>query len=154
MTPALLLASLLVLTLAALVVEAAGRARRCDRVRSLAAEWRMNYGRADSLRLTPRVARRFPIPGAAAMRVSDVVYGIRGDAYRYVFTVQYTLGVSGPKTRHRRVATFEEPRDRRRVAADGVVTLAPEDLPLIEQYRALAPDEASGAVRQGRGTVG
>ncbi|HEX8915249.1 MAG TPA: hypothetical protein VF796_23050 [Humisphaera sp.] len=144
MTPVLLLAGLLVLTLAALLVEAVGRARRCERVRALATDWRMNYGATDALRLTPRVARRFPIPGAAAMRVSDVVYGIRGDAYRYVFTVQYTLGVSGPKTRHRRVATFEEPRDRRRAAGDGAVRLAPEDLPLIEQYRALGPDEVGG----------
>jgi hypothetical protein len=100
----------------------------------------MNYGRADTLQLTPRVARHLPAPGAAALRVYDVVYGAHGDAYRYVFTAEYTLGVTGGKRRHTRVAAFTEPRDRRRGGRTELV-LGEEDAPLLEQYAALAPGE-------------
>ena len=139
MKSGLLLAILLGVTLVAWLADGLRRARRREAVRRLAAGWRMNFGRADTLQLTARVARHFPAPGAAALRVYDVVYGAQGDVYRYVFTVEYTLGVTGPKGRYTRVAAFTEPRDRRRGGRSELV-LGEEGTPLLEQYAALAPE--------------
>src|SRR5262245_48156109 len=113
-TPGLLLSALLVITLIAVIAEGARRGRQAERVRALARQWGMNFGRRDTLRLTMRVARAFPVPGAGALRIFHVIYGAQGDRYRYIFTAQYTLGVVGARSRHTRVATFSEPRDRRR----------------------------------------
>jgi hypothetical protein len=136
-TPGLTLAVLLVISLIALVFEAIRRGRRAERVRGLARRWGMNFGRRDTLRLTTRVARVFPVPGAAALEIFHVIYGVEGDRYRYIFTAQFTLGVIGPKSRHTRVATFSEPRDRRQV--DEVqLALGDPELPLLAQYEALS----------------
>ncbi|CAA9414024.1 MAG: hypothetical protein AVDCRST_MAG64-2498 [uncultured Phycisphaerae bacterium] len=144
MSPGLLLSVLLGVTLAALLADGLRRGRRRDAVRRLAAGRRMNFGRTDTLQLTPRVARHFPAPGAAALRVCDVVYGADGDAYRYVFTAEYTLGVTGAKRRHTRVAAFTEPRDRRRGGRSELV-LGEEGTPLLEQYAALVPSTRASA---------
>lgn len=148
--PGVLLVALLGLTLTVLLAESVRQARQADAVRRLAGRWRMTFGRRDTLRLTARVARWFPVPGAAALRVFHVVYGTEGDRYRYVFTAQYTLGVTGPKRRHTRVATFAEPRDRRD-DDEATVVLADEGLTLMEQYEALGP---RGAVVEGEGRSG
>lgn len=144
MTPAILLSVLLCVTLGAVLIDGLRRGRRRAAVRRLAAGWRMNYGRADTLQLTHRVARHFPAPGAAALRVYDVVYGAHGDAYRYVFTAEYTLGVTGGKRRHTRVAAFTEPRDRRLDGRSQLV-LGDESVPLLDQYAALAPGDRPGS---------
>ena len=144
MTPGLLLTLLLGTTVAAWLIDALRRRRRREAVRALAAGWRMNFGRADTLQLTARVARHFPVPGAAALRVYDVVYGSAGAAYRYVFTAEYTLGVTGGKRRLTRVAAFTEPRDRRQGGRAELV-LGEEGASLLEQYAALAPAEQAGA---------
>jgi hypothetical protein len=102
----------------------------------------MNLGRTDTLRLTPKVARAFPVPGAARVRVYNVIYGRDAadpDRYRYVFTAEYTAGVVRGKRRFVRVGTWSEPRDRDRSDPPGQVVLAPPELPLMEQYRWLAP---------------
>ena len=65
MTPFGLLAAVLGLTAAAYVVEVALRRRSSEGLRRLAAEWRMNFSQSDRLRLTAKVARHFPLPGAA-----------------------------------------------------------------------------------------
>ena len=145
MTPTLLLALLLGATAAAVAVGAGRRSRQHRAARRAAAAWRMNYGRADSLRLTARVAPHLPAPGAAAVRVSDVVYGTRADAARYVFTVEYTLGVTGPKRRHVRAAALTEPRDRRQTGPATVLVLGDPTFPLADQYAALAPGNDAGA---------
>jgi hypothetical protein len=130
--PLWFLLALVGLTIVGLVVESVRRRRQVEAVRSLARAWRMNFARRDTLRLTARVAAQLPLPGAAALRISQVIYGSAGDTYRYVFTLQYTLGVTGPKRRFTRVATFTEPRDRRR-GGETVLTLGAEVGPLIEK---------------------
>jgi hypothetical protein len=135
-------------TALALLLEFIGRRRTRRVLRRLAAEWRMTYSRADSLRLTPRVAGRFPIPGAANLRVTDVIYGIEHDRYRYVFLAEFTTGTVSAKRRQTRVATFSEPRDRQqRTRAAAPVVLAPPTGKLVDQYRHLAPPMAT---RRGR----
>jgi hypothetical protein len=117
--------------------------RRSPRaLRRLATDCRMTFGRFDTLKLTPKVARHFPIPGAANLRVTDVIYGVEKERYRYVFTADYTIGVVRAKRRQVRVCRFSEPRDRDRTDAPTPVVLAPAELSIIEQYRYLvAPTE-------------
>ena len=138
MTPGLLLLSCLLLTALAVAVDVAVHRRRSRTLRALAAQWGMNYHPADQLRLTPKVLPRLPIPGAANVRVMDLIYGSDRDRYRYVFSVEFTLGVVGPKRRVVRAASLSEPRER---GGTGPVslTLAPGKGTLLEQYRALAP---------------
>ena len=101
------------LTAAAYAVELIGRRRWRRALRRLAAEWKMNFGRTDTLRLTDKVARHFPVPGAARLRVTNVIYGADkadADRYRYVFTAEFTAGVVRTKRRFVRVGTFAEPK--------------------------------------------
>jgi hypothetical protein len=114
--------------------------RRHRRVlRALAAEWGLNYTPGDRFRLAPRVAPRLPTPGAAAVRVVDLLYGIEGPRYRYLFAAEYSARTVGWRTRRRTVVTFSEPRDTAGAPADETVELlfAPEHLPLLEQYKHL-----------------
>jgi len=127
------------LTLLAGGIDALGRRRRHRKLRALAAQWRMTYSADDRLRLADKVADRFPIPGAADVHVNDVIYGADKDAYRYVFTAEFTIGVVRTKHRRVRVASFTEPRDRDSVDSAGPLVLAPDRLSLLEQYRHLAP---------------
>jgi hypothetical protein len=127
-------------TAVALLLEILSSRRRRRILRRLAGEWRMTYSRSDSLVLTPKVAARFPIPGAADLRVTDVIYGTEHDRYRYVFLAEFTTGTVRTRRRQRRVATFTEPRDRQqRPQSAAPVTLAPEGGTILEQFRKLAP---------------
>jgi len=139
MTPLDVLSFTVCATAVAVAAEAAVARRRRKALRRLAAEWRMTYSRSDTLRLAPKVARGFPIPGAANLRVTDVIYGIDHERYRYVFRAEFTTGTVRSKRRVARVATFSEPRDRQRAQATPSVTLAPENGKLVDQYRHLAP---------------
>jgi hypothetical protein len=149
MTPLDVLAFCVGATAVAVAAESLSARRRRRALRRLAADWRMTYSRFDSLRLTPKVARAFPIPGAANLLVSDVIYGIEHERYRYVFRAEFTVGTTRTKKRLARVATFSEPRDRERQRAQGAATvvLAPDEGTLVDQYRHLAPSLAARAAR-------
>jgi hypothetical protein len=147
MTPLDVLAFTICATAVAVAVESVAARRRRKILRKLAAEWRMTYSRFDSLRLTPKVARSFPIPGAANLLVTDVIYGIEHERYRYVFRAEFTLGTVRSKKRLARVATFSEPRDRHKPQGTAPVVLAPDEGSLVEQYRHLAPGLASRATK-------
>jgi hypothetical protein len=147
MTPLDVLAFAVGATAVAVAAESIVARRRRKVLRRLAAEWRMTYSRFDSLRLTPKVARGFPIPGAANLRVTDVIYGIEHERYRYVFRCEFTLGTVRSKKRLARVATFSEPRDRQKLQGSAPVVLAPDAGSLVEQYRHLAPGLAARAAK-------
>ena len=142
MTPGLLLLACVLLTALAGAVDVTAHRRRSRVLRAIASQWRMNYHPADQLRLTPKVLPHLPIPGAANVRVMDLIYGSERDRYRYVFSVEFTIGVSGPKRRVVRVASLSEPRERGGAGAVSVV-LAPAEGSLADQYRYLAPPAAS-----------
>jgi len=137
LTPSEFLAVMLVITGAAAVAQLIVRQRRVAQLRALAEEWRMHFSATDRFQLAPRVAPRLPVPGAAAVRVSDLLYGIERENYRYVFCTEYTTGVLRTKTGIRRIATFVEPRDGSGAPACASLLFAPQVLPLIEQYRHL-----------------
>ena len=152
MTPLDVLAFSVGATAVAVAAESVAARRRRRTLRQLAADWRMTYSRFDSLRLTPKVARNFPIPGAADLLVSDVIYGIEHERYRYVFRAEFTVGTVRRRKRLSRVGTFSEPRDRQRPQGNAPVVLAPDEGKLVDQYRHLAPSLESRAVsaRSGR----
>jgi hypothetical protein len=141
MTPAQFLGLVLALTAFAAAWQLILRQRHVTRLRRLAEQWNMHYSATDRFRLAPRVAQRLPVPGAAAVRVVDLLYGVEKDNYRYLFATEYTVGVLRTKLGLRRVATFSESRDPAKhmtaTLADEELVFAPESLPLIEQYRHL-----------------
>jgi hypothetical protein len=94
------------------------------------------------------VAGRFPVPGAADVHVSDLIYGGDKHVYRYVFVAEFTIGVVRTKRRRVRVGAYTEPRERGEAADAGPVILAPDNLPLLEQYRRLAPTDLTPEARE------
>ncbi|HEX4123811.1 MAG TPA: hypothetical protein VHY37_03730 [Tepidisphaeraceae bacterium] len=138
MTPAETLFCLIGASAAAAAIDSASQLRRRAGLRALARKWQMHYSERDQLRLAPRVAEQFPIPGIANLQISDIIYARNDDVYRYVFTAQYTTGVIRTKHRPIRVASFVEPRDSRQPRCTIPIQLAPADMPLLEQYQSLA----------------
>src|SRR3954470_6747026 len=110
--------------------------RRRGVLRRLAASWQMHYTPTDRFRLAPRVAPRLPIPGAAAVRVKDLIYGLEGDQLRYIFVAEYTTGTIAAQHRRESVVTFAEPRERRDESPVELL-LAPKGMSVIEQYEHL-----------------
>src|SRR5437868_4244441 len=134
MSPVLFLWITIATTLMGLLVHVLMRRRRSDALRALAAEWKMHYTVDDRFHLCDRIAGLLDVPGAASIRIGNVIYGIEADHYRYYFTTEYTLGVLRKKTDHRRAATVSEPKDREQSpAALGPLALAPESLDLMDQ---------------------
>lgn len=142
MTPAGLLSlAILLIAAAALSERVLARLHRA-RLRRMALGWHMRYSPNDRFRLTPRITRNFPVPGAAKIKVVDLIYGIESDLYRYVFTAEYTAGVVRGKRRVQRACSFSEPRERSGASGEPQITLAPAGLPLLEQYRRFSPPSA------------
>ncbi len=136
MSPLYLLALLVLTTAAAVGVDRGRRRRSATSYRRLAVAHDMHYSPGDPLRLTPRVAAALPVPGAAAVRVIDLLYRTDAAGHHYVFTAEYTVGVVNVKHRVRRAAAFDEPRDAAATATP-TVRLAAEGQPLVEQYASL-----------------
>ncbi|MGH7176634.1 MAG: hypothetical protein ACREJC_04575 [Tepidisphaeraceae bacterium] len=137
MTPLEFLAAMVLLTLAARTGSEVLVRRRRWRLMKLARQWEMHYSPRDHFNLADRVAAEFPIPGVADVRVVDLFYCLRGESYVYLFCVEFTVGVTRSKHRRWRIATFTDPRDRAIQPARLRLTLAPQTLGVLEQYRVL-----------------
>lgn len=138
MSPSFFLVFLTALTVAAAVAQIVTMRRRRCALRRLARQWQMHFAPADRLRLAERIALKLPVLGAADVRVMNLLFRTEGHWHRYVFTVEYGIGVVRGKRRRQRVAGFDEPV--RRGAAPPIphqisLTLAPESLGLIDAYR-------------------
>jgi hypothetical protein len=141
MSPGAFLLGLAALTAIAVVLDVIVHRRRSSRLRALATRWRMNYHASDQLRITPKVMAKIPIPGAANVRVLDLIYGSDATGYRYIFSVEYTVGLTGPKRRVVRVASLTEPRQAGGASVDQLsLTLGARGRSLLDQYRSFAPD--------------
>jgi hypothetical protein len=151
MTPFDFLCVALGVTAAAMLASRVARVRRQRALASLAQRWRMHYSPHDVLRLSDRVAYRFPVAGAADVRVTDLVYGIEGDYHRYIFSTEFTIGVVRSKKRMARVVSFREPKGRTDPALWPEMELADESLPLVEQYDSIHKrhDDAQRAPGEG-----
>jgi hypothetical protein len=144
-TPLRFLILSLIVTLAAACAQVLSRWRVRRRLQQLAASREMHYCADDRFHFANAVAAKFPVPGAADLRVRDLIYGnidaepdATAAARRYVFTAEFTIGVVRTKKRRKRVVAFREPKDRMRGDDFGRLELAPEELPLLDQYRLLA----------------
>jgi len=137
MSPEYFLLLLIAVTLAAWLAHVVNRNRHQRRLRRLAAEWRMHYSPGDRFRLADRVAEKLPIPGAADVRVVDLIYGNEPAGYRYIFSAEFTRGVVRWKTRVRRVVSFSEPKDRTDANGWSALMLGDEQLPVVRQYEKL-----------------
>jgi hypothetical protein len=135
MPPLVLLGILILLTVVAAVVNRWFRRRDQAVYRQLAVDHKMHYSPGDPLRLTARVAARLPLPGAAAVRVIDLLYRTDEQTHYYVFTAEYTVGVLSPKHRIRRAAAFTESKSA--AAVEPMIRLGSEEVSLVEQYRRL-----------------
>ncbi len=115
-------------------------------IADLAREWNMHYAPDDRFRLADRVAEMLPIPGAAHVELTDVIYGNEADGYRYVFCAWFTEGVIHSKRRCVRVATFHEPgRPEKEEAGAAPLIVAPEGGSILHQYRQLREKLGHGA---------
>src|SRR5215211_7291470 len=137
LSPAFFFIGLLCITAAVWVVHRVMRHAFKKELRALASQWGMQYAQADLFNLAARVAAEFPIIGVADLVVRDMIYATQGDRHRYVFTAEYTLGVIERHRREARAVTFCDPRDAGGHCATPII-LAPEELPLIEQYKQLS----------------
>jgi hypothetical protein len=137
MSPASFLALTIGITAAALAAQMLVRRRRRRALRELARVWDMHYSAGDRFRLAARVAERFPVPGAADLRVNDLIYGNEDELYRYIFSAEYTEGVIRSKRRVRRVMTFTEPKGRSDATKWSTFVLADKEKPLVDQYKEL-----------------
>jgi hypothetical protein len=138
MSPAVLLALSVSVTAGAAVASRAIGYRRRRRLRRLAAKWGLRYSAGDRFRLAGRLAEPFPIPGAADLRVIDLMYGLGQDCYRYIFTADFTIGLVRTKHRVQRIVHFSEPRSRAAQETAPCIELAPAEFSLMEQYRYFA----------------
>ena len=136
-SPAVFFLSLLCVTAFVWVLHRAMRHAHKQQLRALASQWGMQYAQADLFKISSRVAAGFPIVGVADLIVRDMIYATQGDRHRYIFTAEYTLGVVDRHRREARAVTFCDPREAGGQCATPII-LAPEELPLLDQYKQLA----------------
>lgn len=136
-SPAGLLILVCLITASAWLVQTCVDRRRRRQLADLARQWGMNYSMHDVFNLAEQAASRLPLIGAADVRVRDLIYGKDNEAYHYIFRVEYSGGVIGFRSRRSCVASAFEPA---RPPADHAWTdfrVAPDGLPLLEQYKSL-----------------
>lgn len=136
MSPLTFLLGSIAITLIAVIASAFARTLERKVLCQLAASWKMHYSPSDRFRLANRIAEKFPVPGAAGIAVTDVIYGTQGDSYRYLITAEYTMGVILAKKRRRLVCTMREPKGSQGRSFD-TLSVAPAHGTLAAQYRAL-----------------
>jgi hypothetical protein len=142
MSPLLFLGLMLLLTATAVTVDFLSRRRLRCQLQTLATELKMAYSHRDRFALADRVAEHFPVPGAAAVRVIDLLYSSDAESYRYLFSAEYTSGVIRSKRRLLRAVSLREPKGISDPSIWSNMLLAPGNLSLIEQYRYLAASNA------------
>lgn len=136
MSPLQFLAATAGVTLLAWVIHRLSRRRHRRFLRHLAAQWKFRFVEADLFHLAGRIRGRFPVAGTADLRVFDVLYCSLDNSHCYVFTAEFCVPADGV-ARQRLAAAFSEPREAPGQGVGGPVFVADQDLPLLEQYRAL-----------------
>jgi hypothetical protein len=106
-------------------------------LRNLARKWNMHFAPGDRLRLAQRTVRHFPVPGAASIRVRNLIFRTEESRHQYLFTIDYTVGIIRGKVGRSSVAGFEEPvtRGSRSNQAPPVLFLAPKNLSFPAAYQ-------------------
>ncbi len=138
MSPEYFLIFLAMLTGAAATAQIAATKKRRRSLRGLATQWQMHFVPWDRLRLGERISGKIPVLGAADVRVMDLLFRTEGHRHRYVFTVEYGVGIIRGKRRRKRVAGFDEPVRRGSgspVPYELELMIAPESMPMLDAYR-------------------
>lgn len=127
---------MIVASLCLWLVDRVAHRLRTRRFRQLAKQLHIRYSPLDRFHLAARIERCLPDPGAANVRVIDLMYGTEHHEHRYVFTAEYVVGTIGGTCRKRLVARTSEPRGR---SCDCFATLELADptLGVEQQYRSL-----------------
>ena len=110
--PLLFLAILTAPTIALLIVQFIVDRSRHRKLTALAREWRMHYAPDDRFSLAARVAERLSLPGAADVRIVDLIYGSEQGTRRYFFSAHFTRGVVRLKRRETCVASLQASKER------------------------------------------
>lgn len=119
------------------------RMRRTRRLGELAGQVGMHYSAADRFRLGARLADKLPVPGAAEIRVFDVLYRLEAEHYRYVCSAEYTVGAMRAKRRQTCIVSITEPRDRGQLETMGVQVAAVQEGSVLDRYRFVAESGAA-----------
>jgi hypothetical protein len=142
-SPMLMLQVVVGVTLAAALLNRIARVMRRRALIGLARQWQMQYTPRDIFNLAARIGPVLPVPGAADVHVSDVIYGTEPGGHRYIFCAEYTTGVVRAKKRRRSVLSVLEPRQRTDGNGWTSTRTALSDLDLLEQYRSLGSPSAA-----------
>lgn len=139
MTPAMALLGLLAITIVAVVVQIYRRRRKTNDLCRLAHAWEMHYSSSDRFKLSHRLPNPLPQPGAADIRVVDVLFATHHHRHLYLFTIEYSLGALTGVHRFSRAAAVAESVRRGPIHEPSPMQfiLAPPHLPLIQQYQSL-----------------
>ena len=136
-SPTILMLVAMLATIVGMVMAIVHRRRQERILSTLAREWQMHYSPRDVFNLAPRVVPRLPALGTSDVRISDLIYASEQQGHRYIFCAEYTTGTVRPKSHQRCVISILERRDRSDLTAWLSIKIAPSDLPLIDQYKAL-----------------
>ncbi len=138
MNPSLYLVILMAVTIGAGWWQYRLRRSLARDLRKLANHWQMNYSQGDPLQLTQRIAGVFAVVGAAHITITDLIYGLEDDHYRYFLATEFTVGLTRSKKRMRRVVTFTEPKSGS-AKLFSPMRVAPAELTIVEQFEFLGP---------------
>jgi hypothetical protein len=133
MSPLEFIFALLALTAVAAGCQRFTATRRRNVLARLAGEWNMQFVAADRFNLAPRICGTLPFPGAANVRVTDVIYQTESARRRLMFTCEFGQGTVRSQCRRHCVAAFEESCGAE--ALEPTLLVAPDKLALVEQYR-------------------
>jgi hypothetical protein len=136
MSPLMFFFACVGVTLAAMAVYAVADFRRRAELRELARSLEMHFSPGDRFNQAAEVARRFPAVAPADPTITDVLYCRRSQRYCYVFRLDYTIGVTGPKLRRKAIVGFTEPCDGE-PGEPSALAIADNAGTLVEQYRGL-----------------
>ena len=144
----------LVVALTALAAGTQWLARRGESagIRRLARQWQRHYSRGDQFSFADRLTERLPVPGAADVRVVDLIYGRGEGSYDYIFRAEFITGVVRAKRRVRRVVAFREHKTPTGAGEWSALVIAPAEMSLAEQYRHLY--EMQGGAQRGSSSRG
>lgn len=126
----------MLLPIAAFAVERY-RSNTRHRLQALAQEWNAHFAADDRFKLAPRIASQAPCPGAADVKVSNIIYGKSQDRYHFIFTLHWTHGVLRWKKHATRVGAVMDDQPCGCTDREPRLRLADESLGYIQQYEQL-----------------
>ena len=133
MSPLKFLLVVLGITFAAAAGQRIVNFRRRRILANLANQWQMHFVARDRFHVALRVCACAPTPGAADVRVMDVIYGMHDGRRVHLFTCEFGVGTIHSQSRRHCVAAFAESAGEHQPISELII--APDKLPRLDQYR-------------------